>query len=55
MAAVYRTFIDFSELIPGFVFAVALLFFPLQAVFIILGLALAAIGALSWRYLPKSM
>jgi Major Facilitator Superfamily len=55
MAAVYRTFIDFSELIPGFVFAVALLFFDIQIVFIILGLALAAIGTLSWRYLPRSM
>ena len=55
MAAVYRTYIDCSELIPGSVFAIALLYFPIGAVFVILAAALAVIGFVAWRYLPKSL
>jgi MFS family permease len=55
MAAVYRTYIDCSELIPGFVFAIALLWFPIGMVFVILAVALAVIGFVSWRHLPKSL
>ncbi len=55
MAAVYRTYIDFSELIPAFVFAFALLWLPIGIVFVILSLGLALIGWISWRYLPKSL
>lgn len=55
MSAVYRTYIDFSELIPAFVFAVALLWLPIGMVFVILSVALAVIGWVSWRYLPKSL
>lgn len=55
MAAVYRTYIDCSELIPGFVFAIALLFFPIGAVFVILAVALTLIGLVAWRFLPKSL
>ncbi len=55
MTAVYRTFLEFSELIPGFVFAIALSFFDVGIVFIILGLALSSMALLTWRYLPKSM
>ena len=55
MAAVYRTYIDFSELIPAFVFAFALLWLPIGMVFVILSLGLAVIGWISWRYLPKSL
>ncbi|MDE2446574.1 MAG: MFS transporter [Alphaproteobacteria bacterium] len=55
MTAVYRTFIDFSELIPGFVFAFALSFFDVSIVFIILGVCLVFLAILVWRYLPKSM
>ena len=55
MAAVYRTYIDCSELIPGFIFAFALLWFPIGAVFVILSVALAVIGVVAWRYLPKSL
>ena len=50
MAAVYRTYIDCSELIPAFVFAFALLWLPIGMVFVILSLALAVIGWISWRY-----
>ena len=55
MTPVYRTFIDFSELIPSFIFAFALLYFSIGVVFIILGFALAAVGWVCWRHLPKSM
>jgi MFS family permease len=55
MTAVYRTFIDLSELIPGFVFAVALAYFEIGSVFVILGFGLLAVGAVAWRYLPRSM
>ena len=55
MTAVYRTYIDFSELIPSFVFAFALLWLPIGTVFIILGVSLAAIGVVAWRYLPSSL
>jgi len=55
MTAVYRTYIDFSELIPSFVFAFVLLRFEIGTVFIIMGTSLAVIGLLSWRYLPRSL
>ena len=55
MAAVYRTYIDFSDLIPAMVFAVALSYFEIGIVFIILGASLVLMGALAFRYLPKSM
>ena len=55
MAAVYRTYIDFSELIPAFVFAFALLWLPIGMVFVILSLGLALIGWLAWRHLPRSL
>lgn len=55
MTAVYRTFIEFSELVPGLVFAVALSFFDVSIVFIILGVCLTSLAILVWRYLPKSM
>ena len=55
MAAVYRTYIDCSELIPAFVFAIALLWLPIGAVFVILSGALAAVGYVAWRHLPKSL
>lgn len=55
MAAVYRTYIDFSELLPAFVFAFALIWMPIGMVFVILSVALAIIGWISWRHLPKSL
>ncbi len=55
MAAVYRTYIDCSELVPSFLFAFALLWLPIGSVFIILSAGLAVIGLVAWRYLPKSL
>ena len=55
MTAVYRTFLDFSELIPAFLFSLALMWLPLGSVFVILAIGLLIIGGLSWRFLPRSM
>jgi MFS family permease len=55
MAAVYRTYLDFSELTPPLVYSVVLAFFGLGAVFTTLGFLAAACGIVAWRYLPKSM
>jgi MFS family permease len=55
MAAVYRTFIDFSELIPAMVFAVALRYFEIGVVFTLLGLGLVIVAIIAFRHLPKSM
>jgi MFS family permease len=55
MTAVYRTYIDLSELLPSFVFALALIVLPIGIVFAILGVVLAAIGLVAWRHLPRSM
>lgn len=55
MTAVYRSYIDFSELVPSFIFVFALSFFEIGSVFVILGAGLAIIGAVSWKFLPRSM
>jgi MFS family permease len=55
MTGVYRTYIDFSDLLPSVVFSVALGFFGLGVVFIILGVWLAIVGVTAWVYLPRSM
>jgi predicted MFS family arabinose efflux permease len=55
MTAVYRTYIDFSELIPSFLFAAALVCFEIGVVFVILAVLLAGISIVSWWYLPKSL
>ncbi len=55
MTSVYRTFIEFSELVPGAIFAIALFYFETTFVFIVLGVFLAFMAAISWRYLPKSL
>ena len=55
MASVYRTFIEFSELLPGVIFAIVLTQFETAAVFTVLGLSILGVAALSWRYVPKSM
>lgn len=55
MAAVYRTYLDFSELTPPLIYSVVLAFFGLGSVFATLGLLTAACAVLSWHYLPKAM
>lgn len=55
MTAVYRTYIDCSELIPAFIFAFALLYFPIGMVFVILAAGLFVIAWVAWRHLPRSL
>ena len=55
MAAVYRTYLDFSELTPPLVYSVVLAFFGLGSVFVTLGYLAAVCGFVTWRYLPKSL
>lgn len=55
MTAVYRTYLDLSELLPPLAYSVVLAFFGLGAVFVTLSLFCAVCGAVTFRYLPKSM
>ncbi|PSJ63802.1 MFS transporter [Pseudaminobacter soli (ex Li et al. 2025)] len=55
MTAVYRTYLDLSELLPPLVYSVVLSFFGLGAVFCTLGVLTVTCGLLTWRFLPKSM
>jgi MFS family permease len=55
MSAVYRTYLDLSELLPPLIYSVVLAFFGLGAVFATLGVFTAYCGWLTWRYVPKSM
>lgn len=55
MAAVYRTYLDLSELLPPLVYSVVLSFFALGAVFATLGCLAAVCAFVTWRYLPRSM
>ena len=54
MTTVFRTYIDFSELLPAGLFALLLSFFDLRAVFIASGLAML-VAAHFARYLPRKM
>jgi MFS family permease len=55
MTAVYRSYLDLSELVPPLVYAVILGFTGLGGVFATLGLLAGACGWLAWRHLPRSM
>ena len=55
MTSVYRTYIEFSDLLPGFLFMGLLLYFDVGIVFITLSILMVFMAAISWRYLPKSM
>ena len=55
MSAVYRTYLDLSDLLPPLVYSIVLAFFGLGAVFATLGVFAAICGLLTWYYLPKSM
>lgn len=55
MAAVYRTYLDFSELTPPMVYSIVLTFFGLGSVFVTLGCLMVVCGIVTWRYVPKSM
>lgn len=55
MAAVYRTYLDLSELLPPLVYSVVLAFFGLGGVFATLAVFSTFCGVVVWRYLPKSL
>jgi MFS family permease len=55
MNAVYRTYLDLSELLPPFVYAIILGFTGLGGVFVALGIFAAVCAWISWRHLPRSM
>lgn len=55
MAAVYRTYLDFSELTPPLVYSVLLAFFGLGSVFAALGCLMLLCAVISWLHLPKSL
>ncbi len=55
MTAVYRTYLDMSELVPPLVYSVILGFTGLGGVFATLAIFCAVCGWLSWRHLPRSM
>ncbi len=55
MTAVYRTYLDLSELLPPLVYSGVLAFFGLGAVFVTLGLFAIFCGWVTWRYLPRSL
>ncbi len=55
MTSVYRTFYESSELLPGVVYSLALLYFDVSFVFVLLSILCFALSVLSWHYLPKSL
>ena len=55
MTSVYRTFFEFAELIPGFVFMFLLLYFQIGIVFIVIGVLSGFLATVTWKHLPKSM
>jgi MFS family permease len=55
MTAVYRSYLEISDLVPSAVYAVALLFAPLPVTFVLVGLWMIVCAAISWRFLPRSM
>lgn len=55
MTSVYRTFLDFSDLLPQAVFSIVLLYFGFGSIFVTLAFLMAGTAFLTWRYLPKSM
>lgn len=55
MTAIYRTYLDLSDLLPPLVYSIVLAFFGLGATFITLAVFCAACGFITWFYLPKSM
>jgi hypothetical protein len=55
MTAVYRTYLDFSDLAPSFIYAILLTWFGLGSVFASLSLLMFLGAILAWRFLPRRM
>lgn len=55
MTAVYRSYIDASELLPQIIYGILLAYFGLGAVFLALAILLGACALLTWHYLPRRL
>jgi Major Facilitator Superfamily len=55
MTAVYRTYLDFSDIVPSFVYAVMLTWFGLGSVFASLSVLMFFGSFVVWRHLPRAM
>jgi MFS family permease len=55
MTSVYRTYLEVSDLLPNLVYAVALLYFGVGAVFVLCGLSCLVYASICWQHLPKSL
>ena len=55
MTSVYRSFIEVSEILPGFVFAFLLSVFDTSTVFIVVGVGSVLMAGLTFKHLPKSL
>jgi MFS family permease len=55
MTAVYRSYMDFGELLPPLVYGVLLAFFGLGVVFVAMSGLLIFCAAMSWRFLPRRL
>jgi MFS family permease len=53
MTAVYRTYLDLSDLLPPLVYSIVLVFFGIGAVFASLSVFTAICGVITYRYLPR--
>ena len=55
MTAVYRSYMDFGELLPPLAYGVLLAYFGLGIVFVTMGALLLFCAVISWRYLPRRL
>lgn len=55
MTAIYRTYLDASDLIPPMVYGILLGLFGLGVVFIALGIYLSVVAFVCWRHIPRRL
>ena len=55
MTAVYRSYMDFGELLPPLAYGVLLAFFGFGVVFVAMGVLMLFCAAMSWRFLPRRL
>lgn len=55
MTSVHRTYLDFSALVPSFIYSIILAYFGLGAVFVALSGLTLATAVTVWNYVPRRM
>ena len=55
MTAVYRTYLELSDVLPSLIYMVVLRYADVSIVFVLIGAFAGCVGLLSWRHLPKTM